>query len=180
MMLKQAVWSFIRLGALTWGGGYAMLAGIKQECVELHNWVSPEEFSDYLAIAQSSPGPIAGNMALLVGRHLAGWSGGLVCLIAVSLPSLFITLVIVYFLLASELPPWVKDMLYILQPAIAGLVLATAWHLATELERSLPVILIAVLGLGALRLGLHPVFLLLLGGSTLVYLRRKRRANHVD
>jgi len=180
MALRQAVCSFIRIGALTWGGGYAMLAGIQHECVDVHNWVSAEEFSDYLAIAQSAPGPVAGNIALLVGRHLAGWLGGLSCLIAVSLPSFIITLVMAYSLLSGDLPSWAKDMLYILQPAIAGLVLATAWRLATELERSLPLILIAILGLLALRLGLHPVFLLLLGGTLIVALRRKRRAEDVE
>ncbi|MGE5380845.1 MAG: chromate transporter [Methylocystaceae bacterium] len=179
MGLGQAIWSFLRLGALTWGGGYAMLPGIQKECSK-HNWVNETEFSDYLAIAQSAPGPVAGNMALLIGRHLAGWPGAIFCLISVSLPSLLITLVIAIFLLSSGLPGWARDMLYLLQPAIAGLVLATAWRLATDLERSLPTILIAIIGLIALEIGLHPALLLLLGGGTLMLLRRKRRQMHVE
>lgn len=156
-----------------------MLPGIQQECFN-HGWVNPDEFSDYLAIAQSAPGPVAGNMALLIGRHLAGWPGGITCLIAVSLPSLLITLIIGICLLSSGLPDWARDMLYILQPAIAGLVLATAWRLATDMERSFPTILIAIIGLLSLEMGLHPALLLLLGGSILMFLRRKRRLTHVE
>lgn len=152
-----------------------MLPGIKHECVTVNSWVSDDQFSDYLAIAQSAPGPIAGNMAMLIGRHLAGWPGGLACMGAVALPSLLITLVIAFFLLAGKMPPWAKDMLYLLQPAIAGLVIATAWRLATDLERSIPVIIIAVLALAALELGLHPALLLLLGGTSLMAWRRRKR-----
>lgn len=180
MELWRAFWTFIRLGALTWGGGYAMLPGIQHECVTVHGWVSPEDFSDYLAIAQSAPGPVAGNIALLVGRHLAGWPGGLTCLLGVSIPSFLITLLMGFSLLGGGLPAWARDMLYILQPAIAGLVLATAWYLATNLERSFPVILIAMVALLGLLFKLHPVFLLLFGGVMLVLWRQKWSTGHVD
>ena len=96
----QLFWAFIKVGALTFGGGYAMLPILQRDIVEKHGWVNDEEVMDYYAMAQCLPGIIMVNTSVFIGRHRKGTAGGIVAGLASALPSLFIITVIAMFLTA--------------------------------------------------------------------------------
>lgn len=87
--LKSIFFVFLKLGALTFGGGLAMLPIIKREIVG-RNWIEEDIFDDYIAVAQVAPGMIAINIATLVGMHLRKRKGAFFAVLGVSLPSLLI------------------------------------------------------------------------------------------
>lgn len=86
--------TFMKIGAFTFGGGYAMIPLIQKETVENHKWVTDEDILDVVAIAESTPGPIAINAATFVGYQVAGFAGALAATLGVVLPSFAIILVI--------------------------------------------------------------------------------------
>ena len=86
--------TFFKIGAFTFGGGYAMIPLIQREAVEKHRWVTDEDILDIVAIAESTPGPIAINAATFVGYHCRGFAGALAATFGVVLPSFVIILLI--------------------------------------------------------------------------------------
>ena len=89
--------TFLKIGAFTFGGGYAMIALLENEFVGRKKWLDKNDFLDMVAIAESTPGPIAINSATYIGYRMAGFFGALVSTVAVSLPSLIIIYVISLF-----------------------------------------------------------------------------------
>lgn len=90
--------TFFKIGLFTFGGGYAMLALIESELVEKKKWIEKEEFLDMVAIAESTPGPIAINSATYIGYKKAGVLGAAFSTLGVVLPSFIIIYVISLFL----------------------------------------------------------------------------------
>ena len=86
----QLFWTFARIGAFTFGGGYAMIPLIQKETAEKRGWVSQEEILDVVAIAESTPGPIAINAATFIGYKTAGPLGAVCATLGVVLPSFLI------------------------------------------------------------------------------------------
>ena len=86
--------TFARIGAFTFGGGYAMVALLEHEFVEEKRWLTREEFLDMVAIAESTPGPVAVNSATYIGYKLAGVAGAAASTLAVCLPSF----AVIYFI----------------------------------------------------------------------------------
>lgn len=89
--------TFFKIGAFTFGGGYAMLPLIEREVVENKKWISSEEVIDILAIAESTPGVISVNMATFVGAKIAGFWGAFFATLGVVLPSFVIISIISIF-----------------------------------------------------------------------------------
>ena len=86
--------SFARIGALTFGGGYAMIPLLEREIVDRHHWATEEELMDYYAVGQCTPGIIAVNVATFVGYKIAGNLGGVIATLGVVTPSLLIIMLI--------------------------------------------------------------------------------------
>ena len=91
MIYLQLFLTFLKIGAFTFGGGYAMIPLIR-ESVLGYGWLSEEQILNFIAIAESTPGPIAVNMATFVGASQAGILGALVATLGVVLPSFIIIL----------------------------------------------------------------------------------------
>ena len=89
--------TFMKIGALTFGGGYAMIPIIEEEVTKKRKWISEIEIMDILAISESTPGPIAVNTATYVGYKVAGIVGGIVATIGLAIPSFVIIFVISFF-----------------------------------------------------------------------------------
>ena len=89
--------TFLKIGAFTFGGGYAMIAILENEFVENKKWMTKEEFLDMVAIAESTPGPIAINSATYIGYRQAGFWGSLLSTLGVVLPSFVIIYIISLF-----------------------------------------------------------------------------------
>ena len=90
--------TFFKIGAFTFGGGYAMIPLIQKEAVEKNGWVSDDDILEIIAIAESTPGPIAINSATFVGYRTCGVLGAMCATLGVVLPSFVIILVISYVL----------------------------------------------------------------------------------
>ena len=89
---------FARIGALSFGGGYAMLPMLQKEVVEKHGWATEEELMDYYAIGQCTPGVIAVNVSTFIGHKLAGLPGAIAASLGFISPSIFIITLIAAFL----------------------------------------------------------------------------------
>ncbi len=92
--------TFFKIGAFTFGGGYAMIPLIQREIVEKHGWMTDEDILDIFAIAESTPGPIAINSATFVGWRVAGFFGAALATFGVVLPS-FVIILLISFLLTN-------------------------------------------------------------------------------
>ena len=89
--------TFMKIGALTFGGGYAMIPIIEEEVSKKRKWISQIEILDILAIAESTPGPIAVNAATYVGYKVGGILGSIFATLGLALPSFVIIFVISFF-----------------------------------------------------------------------------------
>jgi chromate transporter len=96
--LLRLFWTFFKIGAFTFGGGYAMIPLIQRETVEKHNWISDDDILEIIAIAESTPGPIAINSATFVGYKVCGVVGAAAATLGVVLPSFVIILLISFIL----------------------------------------------------------------------------------
>ena len=88
--LLELFWTFAKMGAMTFGGGYAMLPILQREVVENKHWATEEELTDYFAIGQCTPGIIAVNTATFIGQKYMGVAGGIAATLGVVFPSLVI------------------------------------------------------------------------------------------
>ena len=95
--LLNLFWTFFKIGLFTFGGGYAMVAVIEREIVERKKYISQEEFLDLIAIAESTPGPIAVNSATYIGYKIGGVLGSFFATLGVVLPSFIIIFIISFF-----------------------------------------------------------------------------------
>ena len=125
--------SFFKIGLFGFGGGYAMLSLIQHEVVETHQWISVSDFTDIVAISQTTPGPIAFNTATYIGYTATGnvW-GAVVCTLAVSLPSIILMTLVARFFFAFRNNGYVAAVLKGLKPVVIGLIAAAAVLLMNE------------------------------------------------
>lgn len=84
MVLIELFLAFLKIGAFTFGGGYAMIAMIQAEA-ERHGWLTPEELVDFVALSESTPGPLAVNMATFVGMRTGGIPGAIIATLGIVL-----------------------------------------------------------------------------------------------
>ena len=108
-ILVELFVAFARVGAMTFGGGYAMLPIIEREIVDKRHWAELDEIMDYYAVGQCTPGVIAVNTATFVGYKLAGVAGGIAATVGVVFPSLIIITAIAGVLTAFADVPAVKS-----------------------------------------------------------------------
>lgn len=122
MIYFQLFLSFLQVGLLSIGGGYAALPIIQNQVVELHNWISVREFTDIVTISQMTPGPIAINAATFVGTKVAGPGGAIVATIGTVLPSFVIVLFLAWFYYKYRQLKSIKAILKGLRPAVVALI----------------------------------------------------------
>ena len=112
---------FFLIGAFTFGGGYAMIAMIQQQVVD-RGWMTAEALIDFIAIAESTPGPIAVNMATFVGSQMGGVPGAACATLGVVLPSFIVILIVARCYAAFQKSKWVQGVMSGLKPAVVGLI----------------------------------------------------------
>ncbi len=155
--------SFFRIGAFTFGGGYAMLSLIQKEVVENNKWASDEEVLDYYAVAQCTPGVIAVNTATFIGYKQGGILGAVAATLGVVLPSLLIITVIASVLQNFMQYEIVRHIFGGIRVAVAVLIVNAV---ITMGKKAIKDILCVFLGLGAFAFSmifpnLSPVFVVL-------------------
>lgn len=117
--------TFFKIGMLSFGGGYGMIALIREDCLR-YGWLTEEELLNFIAVSESTPGPIAVNIATFVGSSQGGVLGASLATLGVVLPSFFIILLIASLFKNILKYAGVKATLEGFRPAIVGLVSATA------------------------------------------------------
>ena len=169
--------SFAKVGAFTFGGGIAMLPVIQREIVENRQWLNHEEFVDVLAVAQSGPGAIAINTAILTGYKLVGASGVLAATAGVVTPSFLIILLIAALLPEYGQSPILSSFFMGVRPAVVALILAAALSVGKKVLLDRASLALAGLALiVSLALNPHPAVLIL--SAALVGLGRFLAAKH--
>ena len=123
---SQLFISFLRIGAFTFGGGWAMISLIEREVVENRKWISREEFLDLLAVAQSMPGILAVNISVAVGDKLRGMKGSTAAALGTIMPSFLIILAIAIFLTPDLIQhnPVINAIFRGIRPAVVALIVA--------------------------------------------------------
>lgn len=172
MVLWELFISFLMIGILSFGGGYAMIPVIGHQ-VELHKWMTNQEFADIIGVAGMSPGPIATNSAIFVGYRVSGLAGAVTAAFGVTLPSFLLILAVAAFFAKMHHNRYVKAAFYGLRPVVAGLILYGAVKFAassgmfgapvqSSVFISLAIFAVALVAL--LRYRIHPFRLILLAG----------------
>lgn len=129
MIYLKLFLTFLKIGAFTFGGGYAMLPLMKQEVLN-HAWMSEEKLLDFIAVAESTPGPVAINMATYIGVETGGILGAVVATLGVVLPSFVIILLVAKFYAKYKNSFVVKGCLTGLRPVVVGLIASAIISLA--------------------------------------------------
>ncbi len=140
LLLLKLFWTFFVIGLCGFGGGYAMLSLIQGEVVTRYGWMTTGEFTDIVAISQSTPGPIGINCATYVGytalvnaghEHYWGILGSCIATFAVVLPSIILMILISRFLMKYRTHAAVESVFSGLRPAVVGLLAAASLLLMT-------------------------------------------------
>ena len=183
MLFLQLFITFSKIGIFNFGGGYAMISLIQHEVVEKHHWLTTSEFTDIVAVSQTTPGPIGINAATYTGYTAAvnagypEWAAVLAAVLAslsvMWLPFLLMVTISRYLIKHSK-SKFINDIFSALRPAIIGLIAAAAMLLVTKENFGSPsdnmfhfiasVILFVFAFIGTRIYKLHPIFMIVLCG----------------
>ena len=128
--------STLYLSAFTFGGGYVIVTLLKKKFVDEYHWIEEDEMLDLVAIAQSAPGAIAVNGAIVVGYQLAGMVGALVAIVATILPPFVIISVISVFYAAFRDNFLVSQMLEGMQAGVGAVIASVVWEMGSDVVKS--------------------------------------------
>lgn len=133
-MLWNMFLTFFKIGAFTFGGGFAMIPIIEEEIVEKRKWMEDYEFLDAIALAQASPGPIAVNTSIYCGYKLKGRLGAFVCTLGTVLPSFITILIIASVFYEFRSNPIVDQVFFGIRPAVVALILSAVYKMLKKVK----------------------------------------------
>ena len=156
--------SFFKIGAFTFGGGWAMIPLIEREVVDKQNWIKREDFVDALAIAQSLPGVLAVNISILIGNKLRGLKGCLTATLGTILPSFLIILAIAIWFVQTYDNPVVERIFKAIRPAVVALIVSPVFSTAKTARINIKTVIIPIIVALSIWLGgVSPIWFVLLG-----------------
>ena len=126
----------LKIGLFTFGGGYAMIALLENEFVIKRKWINNDEFTDMVAIAESTPGPIAINAATYIGFKMGGVLGSILCTVAVCIPSFLIIYLISLFFNAFIGIQWVAAAFKGIQICVIFLILSAGIKMLIKIKKT--------------------------------------------
>ncbi|NMB25223.1 MAG: chromate transporter [Firmicutes bacterium] len=171
--LLAIFWTFFKIGAFTFGGGYAMISLIEQELVQRRGWMGPQDFLDCFASVQLIPGAVAINMGLFTGSKMRGAAGGLAAAAGVTLPSFVIISLIAAVFHNFHQIEMVGSFFQGVRPVIVGLILATALRIARQSLDARWKWVAALIGLVIMfTINIHPIVIVLLAATTGLFLAK--------
>lgn len=139
--------TFFKIGGFTFGGGYAMIPLIQKEVVDNKHWVSDEDILDIVAIAESTPGPIAINSATFIGYKTAGVIGSFFATLGVVLPSFIIISVIAYLLKEFATYKVVQYAFFGIRAGVLSLVTKSLWTMYKKAPKGILAMIISLIAL---------------------------------
>ncbi|MBQ9305780.1 chromate transporter [Butyrivibrio sp.] len=143
--LKTLFLSTLYLSAFTFGGGYVIITLLKNKFVDELKWISEEEMLDFVAIAQSSPGPIAVNGAIVIGYKICGFPGILVAVLGAIIPPFVILTVISAFYAAFKTNPYIQSLLFGMKAGVSAVIVSVVWDMAFGIVKKKDVLLIVIM-----------------------------------
>lgn len=163
--LLDLYFTFFRIGAVTFGGGYAMLPILQREVVEKKKWATEEELVDYYAIGQCTPGVIAVNTATFIGRKYQGIVGGVIATLGVVSPSVVIITVIAALISNFADIGWVQDALGGIRICVCVFIFNAVRRLIkSAVKDKVTLLLYLVLFAAAVFLDFSPIYAVLIAG----------------
>lgn len=163
--------SFLKIGAFSFGGGYAMLPLIRKEIIDIHGWLTTKEFIDILAVVEMTPGPIAINSATFLGYKVGGILGAVAATTAVVLPSIVIILIIAHFLTKVKDSPYVSWAFTGIRPVVLGLITSASLTVAKDVIIDIKsLILMVILFYLTSFKKLHPILVIVMAGIVGVFI----------
>lgn len=169
---------FFKIGAFTFGGGYAMLPLFQKEVVDKEKWLTEEEILDIFAISQSVPGVIAINSAFFIGKRVAGTWGAVSSALGVILPSFLIILAIAPVMIIYREAPIIGKIFTGIRAASAALILLAAIKMAKKAIQNKLGLIIAIVSFALVVLfDIHALWAVILGASFGIgdYFYKRRR-----
>jgi chromate transporter len=157
--------TFFKIGAFSFGGGYAMIPFIQREIVTIHQWLPKEEFIDVLAISQVTPGPIATNASTYVGYKIAGLLGALAGTTGVIGAAFILALFISRHFEKVKHLPQVKLMFKGLRPAVLGLIFSAGLSVGLATITNFKELGIGIFAfVSIVKFKLHPILTIAIAG----------------
>ena len=160
--LLEIFWSFLKIGAFTFGGGYAMIPLIQHEVIHRRRWIEERDFIDLLTLAQTAPGPIALNTAVFVGYKRRGYLGALSAIMGVIVPSFVVILIVAIFFASIRDNAYVDAAFKGMRPAVVALIVAPIVGLTKGMRWWLIAVALAV-AMVVWYFGISPVWFLIAG-----------------
>lgn len=164
--------STFTLSAFTFGGGYVIVPLMQKRFVKELEWITEEEMLDLVAIAQSSPGPIAVNASIIIGYRMAGIRGALLSVLGTSVPPLIIITIVSYFYLAFRDNAIVNAVLFGMQAGVAAVIVNVVIDMVkgiTKNKKILPIIVMILAFLAAAFTSINIVVILFICGAIGAY-----------
>ncbi len=182
----QLFLTFCKIGAFTFGGGWAMISIIQREIVEKHKWIPLDQFLDLLAVAQSMPGILAVNISVVVGDRLKGVKGSVCAALGTILPSFLMILAIAIFLTPDTIKnnPIVSRIFKGIRPAVVALIIApvltTARAAGINWKTVIIPVAVALLIYSKIPVISNPIIYIVLGaiGGYIYYIRSLMNGNN--
>lgn len=162
--LRKLFFSTLYISAFTFGGGFVIVTFMKRIFVDQLHWIDDQEMLDMTALAESSPGAIAVNAAILVGWHVEGLPGMAVAVLGTIIPPMVILSVISFFYAAFATNPYVALVLKGMQAGVAAVILDVVWGLGSDVVKTRSVLYVVLMILAFLAnvvLGLNVVLIIL-------------------
>lgn len=164
-MLFSMFITFFKIGAFTFGGGYAMIPIIQEEIVDKKKWIDDDEFMDAIAVAQGSPGPVAVNTSIYVGYKIKGLPGAISATLGTVLPSLLIILAIAMFFYQYRENAIIDKVFLGIRPAVVALILSAVYKMMKKSKFGYKMLLIS---LGTVLIivffSISPIYLIIAAG----------------
>jgi len=135
-ILMKLFLSTLYISAFTFGGGFVIITFMKKKFVDEYHWIEEEEMLDLAALAQSSPGAIAVNAAILVGWRMGGFAGMLIAVLGTILPPMVILSVISFFYAAFATNPYIALLLRGMQAGVAAVILDVVCSLGSSVLKN--------------------------------------------
>ncbi|MBS4216972.1 chromate transporter [Bacillus sp. FJAT-49711] len=176
-LILQIFLTFLKIGPITFGGGYAMIPMIEREVVSKKKWLQSNDVADIFAIAGSAPGAIAINAAVFIGYRIAKIKGAFSALLGILLPTFTIVIILSIAFIYVRGNPVIDAAFQGIRPAIVALIAFAAYKIGKTALYDKTTILAAILTLAALfYLNIHPAIIILNGlvtGIVLVKVKSK-------
>lgn len=169
--------TFSKIGAFTLGGGYAMIPLIEKDVVEKKKWISEEEFTELIALAQSAPGLLAVNTSIFLGNKLQGMKGAVIATIGSTLPSFLIILAIAILFKGYQDNETVIAIFKGIRPAVVALIAVPMINMARKSNKTVAAWCVTIAALAIVGfMKISPIYVLavsIIGGY--VFIRYRER-----